>query len=135
MVVEELGDYYNVAIENDERVEPLVRELNRVHHIDEARHLAFGRAYLAELFERTRAKWSAETLAAFRAWLVEYLKCVVGRLLQPHDVPRCRPRRRLRGAPDGAVAPGLRRAPRSASSAKLVNYFIKTGLLAEEPQL
>ncbi|HUF80753.1 MAG TPA: diiron oxygenase, partial [Burkholderiales bacterium] len=52
MVVEELGDYYNVLIARDERVEPLVREINRVHHVDEARHLAFGRVHLAELFAR-----------------------------------------------------------------------------------
>jgi hypothetical protein len=58
MVVEELGDYYNVVIEKDERCDPLVREINKVHHIDEARHLAFGRVYAAELFDRYSPQWS-----------------------------------------------------------------------------
>jgi hypothetical protein len=134
MVVEELGDYYNVAIQTDDRIEPIVREINRVHHIDEARHLAFGRSFLAEIFERHRASWSEEMLVAFRGWLAEYLKSSWGDYYNPTMY-------RDAGLPNDyqvrqtALAHPVCIEHRKRVSNKLVTYFIKTGLLSEEPQL
>lgn len=134
MVVEELGDYYNVIIEKDERIEPMVRELNRVHHRDEARHLAFGRLYLAELFERYRPGWSEEQLVGFRAWLVEYLRASWGDYYNPTMYKDA-------GLADGyelrqlALTHPAPAAQRQRASEKLVNYFIKHGLLTEVPAL
>ena len=134
MVVEELGDYYNVVIEKDERIEPVVRQLNRVHHRDEARHLAFGRLYLAELFERYRADWSEDQLAGFRAWLVEYLRASWGDYYNPTMYKDA-------GLADGyelrqlALTHPAPAAHRQRASEKLVNYFVKHGLLAETPAL
>jgi P-aminobenzoate N-oxygenase AurF len=134
MVVEELGDYYNVAIEKDERIEPMVREINRVHHRDEARHLAFGRLYLAELFEQCRSLWSDEQTAGFRAWLVDYLKASWGDYYNPTMY-------RDAGLADGyelrqlALTHPACAEHRRRASAKLVDYFVKVGLLAEPPAL
>ena len=134
MVVEELGDFYNVLIERDERAEPLVRELNRVHHVDEARHLAFGRLYLAELFARYSSEWSAEILAGFRSWLVEYLRASWGDYYNPTMY-------RDAGLADAyevrqmALAHPACAAHRQRASSKLVTYFVKIGLLADEPLL
>jgi len=134
MVVEELGDYYNVAIERDERVDALVRELNRVHHVDEARHLAFGRRHLAELVERTLPAWSADTLAGFRAWLAEYVKSSWGDYYNPTAYKDA-------GLADGyqlrqqALAHPACAQHRARASAKLVGYFLEHGLLAGAPAL
>jgi len=134
MVVEELGDYYNVMMDRDERVDPLVREINRVHHRDEARHLAFGRVYLAELFERHAGSWSIEALAGFRAWLADYLRASWGDFYNPTMY-------RDAGLTDAyemrqlALTHPACAAFRRRASDKLVKYFIKTGLLAEEPLL
>lgn len=134
MVVEELGDYYNLAIAPDERCDPLVREINKVHHIDEARHLAFGRSYLAELFERHRPHWSEETLASFRQWLVSYLKSCWGDYYNPSVY-------RDAGLADAyevrlaALAHPACIAHRQRASAKVVDYFVRTGLLLEAPAL
>ncbi len=134
MVVEELGDYYNVAIENDERVDPLVRELNRVHHIDETRHLAFGRQHLAELVKRHVPAWSVETLTGFRTWLAEYVKSSWGDYYNPSMYKDA-------GLPDAyqvrqqAMAHAVCSAHRRRVSEKLVNYFLMHGLLAGAPTL
>jgi len=134
MVVEELGDYYNVAIEKDERCDRTVRELNRVHHVDEARHLAFGRVQLADVFERHAAQWSTETLEGFRGWLVEYIKSSWGDYYNPAMY-------RDAGLADGyevrqmALSHPACAAHRQRASARLTSYFVKTGLLAEEPAL
>jgi hypothetical protein len=134
MVVEELGDYYNVSIEKDERIDAMVREVNRVHHIDEARHLAFGRLQLAELFERYSPEWSPETLASFRNWLVEYTRASWGDYYNPAMY-------RDAGLADSyevrqmAMAHPACAAHRQRAAAKLTSYFVKTGLLSEEPSL
>lgn len=134
MVVEELGDYYNLVIEKDERCDPLVREINHMHHVDEARHLAFGRLYLAELFQQHSARWTPEQLAGFRQWLVDYLRASWGDYYNPSMY-------RDAGLADSyelrqmAMAHPAGVALRRAASAKLVTYFIKNGLLTEEPVL
>ena len=134
MVVEELGDFYNLEIEKDERIDPLVRELNRVHHIDEARHLAFGRSYLSELFARFRPVWSDEQLVGFRAWLGDYLRASWGDYYNPSMY-------RDAGLTDSyelrqmAMSHATCAVHRQRASAKLVAYFINNGLLVEEPAL
>lgn len=134
MVVEELGDFYNVAIEKDERVDPLVREINKVHHIDEARHLAFGRAYLAELFERYSPQWSTETLAEFRQWLADYLKASWGDYYNP-SVYRDAGIADAYDVRQSALSHPACITHRQRASDKVVSYFIKTGLLTASPAL
>jgi hypothetical protein len=48
LVVEEIGLHVNAVLARDERLPPLVREINRLHHRDELRHVAFGRRALVE---------------------------------------------------------------------------------------
>ncbi len=134
MVVEELGDYYNTTIEKDMRVDAMVREVNKVHHVDEARHLAFGRLQLAELFNKYSPAWSDETLASFREWLVAYLRASWGDYYNPTMY-------RDAGLADSyevrqiAMTHPACAAHREKASARLVSYFIKTGLLVEAPSL
>jgi hypothetical protein len=134
MVVEELGDYYNVLIERDDRCDPLVRELNRVHHVDEARHLAFGRVHLTALIARHAPQWSADTMAAFRTWLTEYLRASWGDYYNPtmYRDAGLRDAYELRQM---AMSHPACAAHRARASSKLVKYFLKNGLLAEEPLL
>lgn len=134
LIVEELGDFYNLKMMSDDRLHPLVAKINKVHHIDEARHLAFGREYLRELAEKFRSGWSAEELGAFRKWLVEYLRSSWGDFYNPAVY-------RDAGIADGYAVrkmalehPTCRRM-RETVSEKLVSYFQDIGLLEEAPQL
>lgn len=134
LVVEELGDYYNLIMMRDERLHPIVQQLNQVHHVDEARHLSFGRQYLRELWEKHSPKWSPETLAGFRDWLATYLRSSWSDYYNPQMYTDA-------GLPDGyAIRQMALAAPSSAehrkkASAKLVQLFLDVGLLVEEPQL
>jgi hypothetical protein len=134
MVVEELGDYYNLKMMADDSIHPLVAKINKVHHIDEARHLAFGREYLRELAAQFKDAWTAEQLASFRKWLAEYLRSSWGDFYNPAVY-------RDAGLADGYVVrktalehPACRRM-RETVSEKLVAYFIEVGLLEEAPAL
>ena len=134
LIVEELGDYYNLAMMRDERIHPLVAQINHVHHVDEARHLAFGREYLRELALRYQAQWSDEQRASFQKWLAEYLRSSWGDFYNPAVY-------RDAGVGDGygirknALEHPACRATRERVSAKVVEYFLETRLLDEAPAL
>ena len=132
LVVEEIGDYYNLAMRNDERIHPLVQEINKVHHADETRHLAFGRKYLPELFEQYTGDWSQEALAGFREWFVSYLKSSWGDYYNPTmykdaGLKNGYELRQLAMENGGEL--------RQKASQKLIDLFVNNGILLEAPEL
>jgi hypothetical protein len=50
-----------------------IREINRIHHQDESRHIAFGRELVRTLFEDFRATASEAELTDVRDYLARYL--------------------------------------------------------------
>lgn len=134
LVVEEIGDYYNVEMMSDETLEPIVRELNWVHHRDESRHIAFGRLKLAEVAKQWMETWDEETTTGFQSWLAQYLKSSWNDFYNPtmyKDAGLDEPYKVRKMA----LAHPKTAEFRKAASRKLVKFFLKTGLLAEEPVL
>ncbi len=74
MIFEELVDVYNLQMSKDERLVPVVRSINRLHHADETRHLAFGRQVVKELFTIYSPTWSPDVLSNVRNYLAGYLQ-------------------------------------------------------------
>lgn len=140
MVVEELGDYYNVVMQRDKRIHPLVQEINFVHHRDEARHLGFGREFTKELWEKHSPSWSPETLTRFRSWLTQYLKSSWADFYNP-SMYRDAGITRESGLGDPyelrqmALAHPKGIEHREKASKKLVTYFLRNGMLTEAPAL
>jgi hypothetical protein len=134
LIVEELGDVYNVAMGRDERLHPIVREVNSIHHSDEARHIIFGRRILQETFAKHASQWSAETLAGVRSWLGDYLRSSWADFYNPAmyrdagiaDAYEVRSR---------ALEAESPRAHRERVSAPLLDYFLEIGILLERPPL
>jgi hypothetical protein len=52
LIFEEFVDFYNHKVGANREVAEIVREINRQHHIDESRHVAFGREIVSHLFEQ-----------------------------------------------------------------------------------
>jgi hypothetical protein len=134
MVVEELGDYYNVVIEKDERCDPLVREINRCTMSTRRATWPSAASTWPSCSSSTAPGGRPSTLAGFRQWLVDYLRASWGDYYNPTMY-------RDAGLADSyemrqmAMAHPAGVALRRAASAKLVTYFIKNGLLTEEPVL
>jgi hypothetical protein len=134
LIVEELGDVYNVEMGKDARLHPIVREVNNIHHSDEARHIIFGRRLLQEAFAKWSQEWPVETLAGLRAWLGEYLRSSWADFYNPAMY-------RDAGIADAydvrtrALEAEVCRAHRRLVSSKLVGFFLETGILLEEPAL
>ncbi|WP_335984393.1 MULTISPECIES: diiron oxygenase [Streptomycetaceae] len=71
MVFEEIVDHYNWLQARDERLHPVARYINRNHHVEEARHLIFGRNLVTELW-RTK-QWDAQTVDDVRGHLAAFI--------------------------------------------------------------
>ncbi len=83
LIFEAVVDGYNRTMAGDERVEGLVREINHRHHVDESRHLAFGRELVADLaaeFVRGQPRREVERL---RCGFERYLASIWRDLANP----------------------------------------------------
>lgn len=78
LLFEEVVNVYNLRMARDPRLAPLLRAINLYHHRDEARHLAFGRTIVVDLFARFAPQWPRDTLAAVRRYLADYLESLRG---------------------------------------------------------
>lgn len=73
---EEIVDEYNRIIAADERVSAIAREINHVHHVEEARHLAFGRKFLHRQLEQLSDGWDSAIHDYVRQYLQDYLQMI-----------------------------------------------------------
>lgn len=132
LIFEEIVDYYNTFMSNDDRLHPLVASIHAMHHRDESRHLAFGRRMTTDLFEQYRDAWPPETLAAIRTYLISYLTTT---LYEYHsfDVYRDMGLRDPLTVIEGSFHSAASTARRRASAKKCIAYFLKSGILEEDP--
>lgn len=72
-IFEEIADFFNVRMGSDERLVETARKINYYHHVDESRHLAFGRAHLKEVFDQYKSSWGEEYLAGLDNYIQQYL--------------------------------------------------------------
>lgn len=130
MVVEDFGDYFNIRTMKDDRCDPLVREISQVHHVDESRHLAFDRAYLADLCDRYLPQWDDAQRAKFSDWLRGFMKTNWATYYNPavyKDAGIEAPYEVRRHAIDHPAQVELR----AKIESKLSRFFEKLGLVAE----
>lgn len=134
MIFEELVDVYNVKMARDERLSAIVREINRLHHRDEARHLVFGREIVSEIFRENKKRWSEETLENIRQYLNgyfvstwrEYFNSEVYKdagLKDPFDIP------------ETAFETPASRTRRKEISSKCIQFLLQHEILVKEPEL
>ena len=74
MIFEEIVDVYNRKMADDERLAPVARRINWLHHRDEARHLVFGRETVARLAQRSLPAWDDDTRSRVRRYLSDYVE-------------------------------------------------------------
>ena len=129
LIFEELVDHFNLRMGSDERLDPTVRHINRIHHQDESRHIAFGRELVRALFEGFREQATAEELDQVSSYLKRYMAYSFESLFNPHvyrDAGLPNPldiRRRLLAAP-------RRREFEAQVFRKTLPYLTKLGLLS-----
>ena len=83
LIFEELVDVFNQQMGEDDRLDPTIRQINKVHHEDESRHIAFGRQIVALLHRDLRKRLGAEQLADIETYLKRYMRASVESLCNP----------------------------------------------------
>ncbi|MFB9836542.1 diiron oxygenase [Actinoallomurus acaciae] len=82
LIFEEIVDYYNAHMATDESLPPIAREINRVHHQDESRHVAFGRMVFTNLLGQV-ANRDPDEVPVVAEYLENYLRYSIGTLYNP----------------------------------------------------
>jgi hypothetical protein len=131
LIFEELVDYYNSRMALDEQLHETIRQVNRIHHQDESRHIAFGRELVKILFEDVRRSSSEEELRQIEGYLKRYMIYSFESLFSPHvyrDAGISDPlglRNRLLAAP-------TRHLFQQRVFRKTLSYLVKTGIFSDK---
>lgn len=83
LIFEEIGDYYNVHMKNDDRLHPIVRQINKVHHQDELRHLVIGREIVKSLHKDLQKNCSVQKIREIEVYLKKYILLSIESLYNP----------------------------------------------------
>ncbi|MGW1288495.1 diiron oxygenase [Streptomyces sp. NPDC002586] len=84
LIFEELVDHFNSRMAADDRLHETIRAINRIHHQDESRHIAFGRELVTALFADVQRTSNEQELADIAAYLRRYLTYSFESLYNPH---------------------------------------------------
>lgn len=79
-MLESFLDFLNREAMRDDALDDVPRQIHRVHHIDEARHMTFDKAVIRACVERLRAEGRDDELAAIAAQIAAYGRHAVRRL-------------------------------------------------------
>lgn len=134
MIFEEIADAHNQRMALDARLEGVVREINRLHHVDESRHLVFGRELVGELFDRGRRTWSQQVTDALPGYVEAYLASTWKEYFNPEayrDAGLADPYRLAREAWASSAAGERRRE----LSSRCVSFLLEQGILERDPRL
>lgn len=74
LVFEDIGHYYNLRLARDERLPPIVRQVNRTHYDDESRHIAMGREVVALFYRRLEERLPVERVVEVQRYLARYVR-------------------------------------------------------------
>jgi hypothetical protein len=83
MLFEEMVDIYNRRMAKDQQLVPISREINWLHHFEEARHLVFGRRVVEELFETHANAWRPEVRQRVADELAHFLEATWKEFFNP----------------------------------------------------
>ena len=128
---EELVDHYNSRMAKDDSLCHTIREVNRIHHQDESRHIAFGRELVSLLYSRMCQSVGAERVREVEAYLKRYVVYSTNSLYNPHVY-------RDAGIPDplalrnSLVADERRRPHERKAIRKPLSFFLKTGIFSDD---
>lgn len=134
LIFEEIVDYYNFTNAKEESLHPVSREINRLHRLDESRHLSFGRAIVQELFEEYFPGWNKNVLTEIRNYLSNYAVATLKEYCNPdmyRDAGLQNPTQLARLAWDSESS----RKRRRAVMQKVTHFLLTHQILLEEPAL
>lgn len=129
-IFEELADYFNVTMGQDSRLNPVAQKINYYHHVDESRHLAFGRTHMKEVWEKYSDSWGQEYRENLPSYISQYLVSTWREYYNP-DVYTDAGIPEAYDLAERIFNSDVARAFRKEATTDLVNYLIKINILPE----
>lgn len=83
LIFEEIVDYFNSRMGSDDRLHPTIRDLNKIHHEDESRHIAFGRQLVTLAFQRVCDEGAEDDRDFCRTYTRRFLDSSITGLYNP----------------------------------------------------
>lgn len=83
LIFEEIVDFYNSAMAADTTLHPTIRDINRLHHLDETRHITFGRQNVELLHLHLRERYPEERMRKIERFLKRYMGVSMQKLYNP----------------------------------------------------
>lgn len=83
LMFEEIVDYFNARMAKDNDLPPIVQQINRIHHQDESRHIAFGREIVKQLYNEMCKNHNTETVDRVGEYVERFLITMVRDLYNP----------------------------------------------------
>lgn len=133
-IFEEIADYFNVKMGQDTRLNEVAKKINYYHHVDESRHLAFGRAHLKEVWDQYSNSWGDEYKAALIPYIHQYLGSTWREYYNP-DVYQDAGLKDAYDLSDRVFNSTEAKNFRIEVSKDLINYMIKCHILPEDFKL
>ncbi|MCY0388969.1 diiron oxygenase [Robbsia sp. Bb-Pol-6] len=138
LIFEEFVDYYNHKVGTSDGIIDILKQVNYQHHLDESRHVSFGREVVPRLYADAIALSSdpEETKADVSRTVVKMFRYFISLMYNPlvyEDSAVVRP---LGFASGNALRNALRSHPARKKMHALwfkrsANFFVKSGLVAE----
>jgi hypothetical protein len=132
MIFEEIVDRYNFMQARDIRLHDIARFINHNHHVEEARHLIFGRRLVTALWQSCSPGWDEARIADIRGHLAQFFVSTWREYYNP-DVYADAGLADPWGMAELAWSSPAQRRHRRAVSAKCLEFLFSTGVLVEEP--
>ncbi|MCM2430687.1 diiron oxygenase [Streptomyces sp. RKAG337] len=132
MIFEEIVDRYNWVQARDARLHPVSRFINDNHHVEESRHLVFGRQLVTALWEACVPSWGDDTVADLRRQLEQFFVVSWREYYNPDVYADAGLDDPWEVAEQAWSAPA-QRAHRRAVSTKVLAFLTEAGILDKEP--
>ncbi|MFF9351863.1 diiron oxygenase [Streptomyces sp. NPDC014734] len=80
LIFEQIVDHFNSRMAADTALPETIRAINRVHHQDESRHIAFGAQLVRALWERLLDAGDEQEITGARRYIEKYIAASVNQL-------------------------------------------------------
>jgi hypothetical protein len=130
LLFEEIVDHFNLRLAEDESLHETIRQVNRVHHHDESRHIAFGRELVTVLYRRFCDRLSAEEQLQLETYLKRYIVFSLHSFYNPavyRDAGFTDPL----GVRSRIMADPVRKAAERKAIRKPMSFFVKSGIFSD----
>jgi hypothetical protein len=128
LIFEEVATYFNVQIAADDSVWSLARQINAYHAQDEARHIAFGRRVVEDLWDTYATRWSEEDRARVSQYLRNYLTVTMRGYANPHVYRQVGIEQNARLLREEVLASATRQAVHDAATRRTEKFFRALGV-------